>query len=139
MAKTKGIEKPRLSEVEKGFRSFRADTTGFYELNEGETLKGVFLGRRQATIKDKRTKAMKEIWVYRLRDEEGKIINLGGRSLLDRAYDDMVDEAFGSSESGVKGLRMQINRGENSKTSEGNPMGTYEILIEDPDQAHDEK
>lgn len=131
MAKRKGVSESTASEVKAGFRSFSSDTTGFYELNEGDSIEGIFINRRKQTIKDRRTKAMKDIWVYRIRTEEG-IINLGGRALLDRQFEDALDDMFGGNLEALKGKRVQINRGEDGQTGDGNPIGQYELLIEDP-------
>jgi hypothetical protein len=133
MAKKKGIETSG-AEVRAGFRSFKRDSGKFYELNEGESLEGVILGIRLQFIKDKRTKQPKEIQVYKIRQEDGAIVNLAGRLLLDQQFADARDEMFGGSFDNLRGLKVIINRGEDTETGEGNPMGTYELMIEDPDQ-----
>ena len=132
-------KKTQTVQQQPGFRSFKNDGSGFAELKEGESITGIFLGRRKQVIKDRRTKQPKEIWVYRLLPKDGgSIIKVGGRALLDSMYEDMIDEMFGSNEEAAKGVEMIINRGDNVKTGDNNPMGTYEILVsEDIPAQHD--
>jgi len=130
MARQRSSE-PSTASVRSGFRSFKTEESGFKELNPGESIEGVFVSRRRQTIKDTRTKAPKDIWVYRVRTDTEGIVNIGGRAMLDRQFEDIVDDMFAGSENAIKGLRIVINRGDDKKTRDGNPIGSYEVLIED--------
>lgn len=124
--------------VPKGFRSFKTDTRKFYELRQGQSIAGVFLGVRTVRIKDKRTKLPKDIQVYRIRQEDDSIESVGGRAMLDQQFHDAIDELYGGNPEAARGARIIINRGEDKRTSDNNPMGTYELLLEDPKQVEDE-
>lgn len=114
-------------------RSFKPDTTQFYTIKENEQIRGVFLGARMQTITDTRTKQPKDLWVMRLRTEDGEVVKLPCSALLLQAWSDLTDEyGDGDNDATMTYLRskeMVISRGEDMRTKGGNPMGTYEITV----------
>lgn len=110
-----------------GFRSFNSKSAGLFEFVEGQTIDGTFLSRRLETITDKDTQAPKQIWVYRIATSEG-LLKLGGRTMLDRMFDDIIDEMFGGDETTMRGHKIQIIRGTDVKKDKKN-IGQYDIRI----------
>lgn len=121
-------------------------TSEFYKFDEGDELKGVLVSLRDHQLPDRRAKVKgttKEVRVYSIRLEDGNIIKLAGRAVLDRNFDDIMDENGGFvvenrrySGVGYEWLQNRlviINRGENDETHDGNELGTYEIRIEEGD------
>jgi len=126
------------------FRSFKNDGKGFDDLEQGEEITGILLGVRDQEIKDKRTKQLKMIRVYSIRVGDGESAitkKIGSRALLDGLFDDIMDEHGGvvvmnnryegPGMDFIKGKMVRFIRGENRKTADNNPMGTYEIQVED--------
>jgi hypothetical protein len=123
------------------FRSYKNDGSGFDEFNEGDEIQGILVSIRDHQITDKRTKKPKDIRVYSIRVGDGTVKKIGGRSLLDRMFDDIMDENGGFAVENrrysgagyeyVQNRAIKLNRGDDTKTSEGNPLGTYEIGIEE--------
>ena len=123
------------------FKSYKNDGSGFDEFNEGQEITGILVSIRDHQITDKRTKKPKDIRVYSVRVGDGSVMKIGGRTLLDRMFDDIMDENGGFvvenrrySGPGYDYLQnraIKLNRGDDSETSEGNPLGTYEIGIEE--------
>lgn len=118
----------------KGFKAYASDSGKFYELNPGESVSGVFLGLRRATIKDRRTHQMKEINVYRIRQDDETVVNLGGRTLLDRQFADAIDDMYLGEADKARGVRIIINRLPDSRTADNNPLGMYQLFLQDPSQ-----
>ena len=119
-------KKPR-----EGFKSFKSESGSFHELKELDEIEGILIAVRQQRIRDKRTKLPKDILVYRIQLDSGELISLGGRTMLDKQMLDACDSMFGGDWNAMKGAEVVISRGEDVKTSEGNPLGTYEVLIRD--------
>lgn len=125
------------------FKSYRNDGKGFDDLSEGQEIVGIFVGVKDQEIKDTRTKQRKMVRVYSIRDDEGTVHKIGSRALLDGIFDDIMDEHGGyvveNKRYGGPGMDFLRNkivkfvRGSNRKTSGGDPMGTYEILVETDD------
>lgn len=124
------------------FRTFKNDGTGLDELKENSSIQGVFISVKDQEITDRRTKLRKHIRVYAIRLDSGKIAKVGSRALLDGIFDDIMDENGGYdvinnrySGPGIKWIQGKIVkfvRGADTKSKlDGNPMGTYEILVED--------
>ena len=118
-------------------RKFGGELGKFDPINPGEEIKGIFMNASKTTITDRRTKAPKEIMVYKLRDLQSsdRVYKVAGATMLDRAWEDVVDE-YGNSdhETTIKTLRgktMSIVRGQDGETFEGNRLGSYEIIIWD--------
>ena len=85
-------------------------------------------------IIDRRTKAEKEILVFKLRNgETDEIYKVAAGAMLVHAWEDIVDELGNGDESTtnqkLRGEDMSIIRGEDTRTAENNPMGTYEIVF----------
>ena len=69
-----------------------------------------------------------------------KVLKIGGRTILDRMFDDIMDENGGFSVDnkrysgkGYEYLQdriVKMNRGDDTETADGNPLGTYEIAVE---------
>lgn len=136
MARRKEGTEASAGTVRAGFRTFASNDAGFKELNPGDSISGVFVSRRKQIIRDSRTRSPKEILVYRLRTDEDGIVNIGGRTMLDRQFEDILDDMFLGRLDDMKGLRLVINRGSDSRTRDGNPIGQYEILVEDRTGEH---
>jgi hypothetical protein len=123
------------------FRSYKNDGAGFDKLEEADIITGVLVSIRDHQITDKRTKAPKDIRVYSIRVEDGSVKKIGGRTILDRMFDDIMDENGGfivenRRYSGpgydyAKDRMVRIERGDDTETGEGNPLGTYQVDIEE--------
>lgn len=122
------------------FKSYKADSRGFDELEPGGEVTGILLSIRDQTIKDKRTNVMKNVRVYAIQTAD-EVVRISGRTLLDRMADDIMDEHGGYA---VEHQRysgpgydwftkraVKFLRGDDMRTGEGNPLGTYEILVEE--------
>ena len=122
------------------FRSYKNDGKGFAELHEGGQIMGVLVAIRDQSIRDRRTRETKTIRVYSIRSDDG-LLKLGSRALLDRVFDDIMDEHGGYQVENkrytgpgiewIQNRMVKFIRGEDVETGEGNPMGTYEILVEE--------
>jgi hypothetical protein len=138
---------PTAGEVQKGFtsdmrfRSYKNDGKGFDEFHEGDEIVGILVSIRDHQITDRRTNLPKEIRVYSIRTDDGTVKKVGGRALLDRLVDDIMDEYGGFivenrrySGQGyvyIQNRAIKIVRGDDSQTHDGNPLGTYEVAIEE--------
>ena len=121
------------------FRSFKNDGKGFDDLEPGQEIVGVFVSVRDHEITDTRTKARKHIRVYSIRTADDSVKKIGSRSILDRVFDDVMDENGGYTVENkrysgpginwLSGRVVKFVRGEDMKTREGNPLGTYEIQV----------
>lgn len=124
------------------FKSYANDGKGFYELDENNEVMGVFVSVKDQQITDIRSHEPKIIRVYSLRKEDGTIVKIGSRALLDGLFDDAMDEHGGVivenkrySGPGIEWLRnkvVKIVRGSDKKTRAGS-MGMYEFLVESDD------
>lgn len=129
MAEKEKTKQP--NEPPKGFKSFKRDLK-FYELKPGQQIKGILVSARQQSIRDTRTKQMKTIWVYRIRlDDTGQTVQVGGRAILDQQFFDAADDLCGGNMDALRNVPVIINRGEDTRTRDDNPMGTYEVLMGD--------
>lgn len=131
MAKSKGSDNPSQ---QTHVRSFKPDTSRFRTLQPGEEFTGVFVGAGHTEIRDKRTRALKTLFVLRIRDEEtDKVEKFPCAAMMLRAWEDICDEyGNGDTDATIQQLRnrrMTISRGENMKTADSNPMGSYEFQI----------
>src|SRR5438105_1622403 len=123
------------------FRSYKNDGKGFHELNEATEVTGVLVSVRDHEITDKRTKLRKAIRVYSIRTADNELLRIGSRALLDRLFDDILDEHggytvenkryVGPAMDWILNKVVRFIRGEDTKTGDGNPMGTYEIQVEE--------
>jgi hypothetical protein len=125
------------------FKSYKNTGKGdFTKLVEGEEVVGVFLSLRLRNIKDRRTKLPKQIRVYSFRGADGLIFKVGSRALLDSCFDDIMDEHggmnlkdnvqyTGAGIDWITNRTVKIIRGTDTETTEGDDMGTYEILVEE--------
>jgi len=135
VAKTKREPSENLTPPPGG-RTFRPDTGKLLSLEKGEEVRGVFIGVQNVTIKDKRTKLPKELFVLKLRDETtNEIQKLPCAAMMLHAWGDIVDEyGNGDEPAAIQQLRNKvfvINRGDDMKTTDGNQMGTYSVTIID--------
>jgi hypothetical protein len=140
-------EKAKASDVEKEFtedvrfRVYKNDGSGFDDFKQGQTITGVLVSIREHGITDKRTKQPKDIRVYSIRMEGDVMCRIGGRTILDRMFDDIMDEHGGFvvtnrrySGPGYDFLKdrvVRLERGEDTRTSDKNPLGTYSVGVEE--------
>lgn len=134
MAKKK-TEPSDSMETSKG-RTFKPDTGKLLSLAVGEQVRGVFIGTQTITITDRRTRQPKDLFVLKLRDEETNVIQkLPCAAMMKHAWSDIVDEyGNGDETAAVQQLRNRVfvvSRGADTKTTDGNEMGTYEVTILD--------
>jgi hypothetical protein len=123
--------KPTVPEGRKVRKSYKADRLPFAELDEGESITGTFQGRKQITIKDRKTQNPKDIWIYKFADvDSGEGFAISGRFMLDEAFEKLAEDEGGFER--LEGEEVRIERGEDEKTGGGNRMGTYEIQILEP-------
>lgn len=109
-------------------KSYRAETLPFAELDENSSISGTFQGRKEITIKDRKTQQPKDIFIYKFADmESGDGFAISGRFMLDEAFEKLAEELGGFDR--LEGEDIRIERGEDEKTGGGNRMGTYEIQI----------
>lgn len=127
-------------EVPEGFKAYRNDGKGFDELKEGQEIAGELVSIRDHQITDQRTNEPKDIRVYSIRTEDGTL-KIGGRTILDRQFDEIMDENGGFTVENrryagrgyeyLRGREIRLFRGEDTKTRMNNPLGTYEILVKE--------
>jgi hypothetical protein len=149
MPKRKG--NPTSAEVGKAFesdakfRTYKNDGQGFDDFEEGQEIIGVLVSMRDHQITDNRTHELKDIRVYSIRVAvEGggdQTLKIGGRTILDRMFDEIMDEHGGyvienrqykgAGYDYLKNRLLKLNRGEDTRTAKGNPLGTYEIAVEE--------
>ncbi len=111
----------------KAKHSYKAESLPFAELEEGQSVEGTFQGRRQINIRDRNTHEHKDIWVYAFVDVDGTRFLISGRTMLDQAFDEVIEAQGGIDR--LQGEDLRINRGDDERTSGGFTMGTYEIMI----------
>lgn len=123
--------------TEKGGRSFKPDTGKFDSLVVNQSLTGFFMGAKHQTITDIRTRLPKDIFILKLREdsEESRILKIPAASMMMQAWDDVVDE-YGNGDQDeairkLRGRKLTINRGEDTKTRGGTQLGQYEIIVWD--------
>lgn len=145
MAKKQREENPSSTDLATAFgedlrfKSYKNDGSGFDDLQPNTEIIGVFVSVRDHEITDRRTKARKPIRVYSIRSAEGQVLKIGSRSILDRVFDDLMDENGGYTVENkryagpgilyIQGRVVKFIRGEDTKTHENNPLGTYEIQV----------
>ena len=127
-------KKNQTPETPQGGKSFKPGTGKFDTLKENESVTGIFMGARIQTIQDTRTHLAKDLFVIKLRDEDSQnVLKVPCAAMMKQAWEDVVDEyGNGIEDMAIKqlhGRKMTINRGEDSRTSGGNQLGTYEIII----------
>jgi len=127
---------PKSEELKAGGKSFRPDTSKFRTLKPGETFTGIFVGAGTTEIMDRRTRLRKELFVLRIRDEASeKVEKFPCAAMMLRGWEDIADEyGGGDTDATIQALRgrhLSIIRGDDAKTADSNPMGTYEFVIFD--------
>ena len=138
MAKQKQTETSETDgSTRSGGRSFKPDTGKFNTLKANESVTGFFMGAKMQTITDRRTRQPKELFVLKLREETeeeiGPVRKVPCAAMLLQAWEDVVDE-YGNGDQEIaintlRGKKMTINRGDDTRTKEDNQMGTYEIIV----------
>lgn len=123
----KQTEEQPKRELPAGAKSFSRTGEGLTSFVEGEEIRGKFFHMKEVEIKDRRTKVKKTIRVYVLQLEDGTMARIGSRALLDDAFDEVVS-AYGGIEN-LNGKDVSFIRGEDVATGDGNPLGTYEIIV----------
>jgi len=126
---TKQMAKKPVTKPTVGARSFKKTGEGFTSIEIGEEIRGKFVRRRNVTITDRKSGDRKTICAYDLTLDDGSNVSISGRALLDDAFNDVFD-AIGQDK--LTGREISIIRGEDVETpTEGNMMGTYEVLVWD--------
>jgi hypothetical protein len=130
MAQKKRVKfKPTATE-RKVRKSVKPETLPFAELDEGGSVAGTFQGRKEITIKDRKTQEPKDIFIYKFSDlDSGDGFAISGRFMLDEAFEKLAEEEGGFDR--LIGEDIRIDRGEDEKTGSNNRMGTYEVSILD--------
>jgi hypothetical protein len=123
-------------EVKAGGKSFRPDTSKFRTMKPGETFTGIFVSAGHTEIMDRRTKQRKSLFVLRIRDEESdRVEKFPCAAMMLRAWEDITDEYGGGDPdatiSALRGKHISIERGDDAKTADSNPMGTYTVTVFD--------
>jgi hypothetical protein len=126
MAK-KTDKEPTQQQLPPGARSFSRTGDSLTTFVEGETIRGAFVHVKEVTIKDKRTREPKTIRIYVMQLEDGSMARIGSRALLDDAFDEVCGVVGGWEK--LVGKDIAFIRGEDAETSEGNPLGTYQIIL----------
>jgi hypothetical protein len=116
-----------VRELPKGARRVARLGEGLTKFVEGEEIRGIFIQLKESQIKDRRTKELKMIRVYTIQLSDNTMARIGSRSMLDDAFDEMV-ELLGGIDN-MKGKDISFIRGADVETSDGNPMGTYEVIV----------
>lgn len=94
----------------------------FFKMDENDHFVGAYTGvPRTMEILDKKTKLRKTVRVWDFLRSDGEVVALSGRAMLDRAMDVAID-AMGTD---VDGEIFLVERDENERTGDGNPMGIY--------------
>lgn len=134
------VKRPTEQITTPRFRSYKNDGKGFDLLEANDEITGTFIQVRDREIRDRRTKEPKTIRVYSLMTDRG-LLKIGSRALLDGVFDDILDEHGGYTKNGehyvgpgidwLRNRLVRFTRGSDTKTSDGNPMGTYEIQVEE--------
>ena len=123
--KEKTDEKPKRN-LPAGARVFSGKK--FTEFVEGEEITGIFVSMEEIDIKDRKPPyETKTIRVYNLKLEDGTKARISGRALLDSAFEEIAEELGGISK--LEGMKISLVRGEDTENTEGNNMGTYEIIV----------
>ena len=123
------------------FKSYKNDGQGFDDFEENQEILGTLLSIRDHNITDRRTRLPKDVRVYSIRMADGSVKRIGGRTILDRMFDDIMDENGGYTVENrrydgpgykyVQGRIVKLNRGQDTETADGNPLGTYEVHVEE--------
>jgi len=100
---------------------------GLTSFIEGEEIRGTFIHVKEVEIKDRRTKEKKIIRVYVIKLKDGNMARIGSRALLDDAYDEVIATLGGMDK--LQNREVSFIRGEDVSTGDGNPLGTYEIIV----------
>jgi hypothetical protein len=147
MAKRTKQNNPSAEDLEKAFgedvkfKSYKNDGSGFDDFEIEQEIIGVLVSIRDHSITDRRTKKPKDIRVYSIRIPDGTVLKIGGRTILDRLFDDIMDENggfdvqnrryTGTGYDYLKDKAIKMNRGKDTRTGDGNPLGTYEVAVEE--------
>lgn len=110
----------------------KAKTGAFTSFVEGETITGKFLRVKETQIIDRISKQPKVIRIYKILLADGSTSSIGGRTMLDDAFDD-VCALKGGWESMI-GKEVIFTRGEDVEldddtTNEVKHLGTYTVVF----------
>jgi hypothetical protein len=112
-------------------RSYKADMPAKVSISVGESFTGVFQSAQEIEITDKKTGQLKPVMQYLFRDEKGQKCGMLGAFQLDMCFEEVFEKEGGQEK--VQGLKMTINRGDDSKLPGKRTMGNYEITVWDAD------
>ena len=125
--------------ITKPSKVFKSETGKFDSLKEKESFTGTFVGAKHTEITDTRNRNRGEknpIFVLKPRkdgDESDKVYKFPCAAMMLQVWEDIVDEYGDGDEdraiNALRGRRMTINRGVDSKTRDGNALGNYEMIV----------
>lgn len=114
-------------------KEYTPGTGKFDSLKVNQSISGSFLGARWQEIEDQRTHLRKEIFVLRIREENGTIRRVPCAAMMLQAWDEIVDDhGNGDPEAcirNIRGRQITIKRLADSATKGGNQLGTYTLIV----------
>lgn len=122
-----GAKDALASAKAKGREHKAPELPDFVKLRVGGYAVGTFVETRDITIKDKKTRAPKDIQMHTFADSDGVLWAISGRTMLDQA----LQSAAQAEDSSLAGMVILIERDADSETKSGNPMGNYTVTVLD--------
>lgn len=133
MAKTKAEKEKRTfdsfqppADGDTKVRDYTGELPEQAKLEEGDIVSGIFLGMKQISLKDQNTKQDKDVRVYTFKDAEGEKFAILGRTMLDTAFDNVV-EGEGGDYASIVGMIVRVERGKDTKLKGNRTLGNYFI------------
>lgn len=108
-----------------GVRSYKGELPPQAKVEVGDVVAGYFVAMKTITMKDQNTHEPKDVRVYTLRDKDGKKFAVLGRTMLDTAFDEVIEREGGLET--MQGMVVRIERAEDTKLKGGRTLGNYEI------------
>lgn len=117
-----------------GARRFSRRGEGFTSFEEGESIRGIFVGVKEKSIRDRdKPGEMKTIRIYSIKLSSGEMATIGSRTLLDDCFDDVCANVGGWEK--LVGKDVEFVRGKDVETEDykdgkfDNKLGTYDIIV----------
>lgn len=134
MAKSKSVKAKDLEELFGEMDEFVAPSTAKSvkgelppqaRLDPGDTITGFFHGMKTIQITDQNTQELKDVRVYTFTTKSDKKFAILGRTMLDHAFDETLEEVGGVEQ--LRGMVVRIERGDDGKLARGRTLGNYII------------